>query len=95
VAEVRPQVTGIIMERLFTEGSMVRAGQPLYQIDSRSYAANASQAAGNLAASRPWWNRCASRPNATRCWPTKAAFPARMPPTRWPATTRRGAGHGL
>lgn len=52
VAEVRPQVTGIIMERLFTEGSMVRAGQPLYQIDSRSYAASANQAAGNLAATR-------------------------------------------
>lgn len=52
IAEVRPQVTGIIMERLFTEGSMVRAGQPLYQIDSRSYAATASQAAGNLAATR-------------------------------------------
>ncbi len=52
IAEVRPQVTGIIMDRLFTEGSMVRAGQPLYQIDSRSYAATASQAAGNLAATR-------------------------------------------
>lgn len=52
VAEVRPQVTGIIMERLFTEGTMVHAGQPLYQIDSRNYAANANQAAGNLAASQ-------------------------------------------
>ncbi|NKJ41319.1 efflux RND transporter periplasmic adaptor subunit [Novosphingobium sp. SG720] len=52
IAEVRPQVTGIIMDRLFTEGSMVRAGQPLYQIDARSYAATANQAAGNLAATR-------------------------------------------
>jgi membrane fusion protein (multidrug efflux system) len=76
-------VTGIIMERLFTEGSMVRAGQPLYQIDLRSYAATASQAAGTSPRRAPRWNRCASRPNATRCWPTKAAFPARMPPTRW------------
>jgi len=52
IAEVRPQVTGIIVDRLFTEGSMVRAGQPLYQIDPRSYAANATQAAGNLAATQ-------------------------------------------
>lgn len=32
-AEVRPQVSGIILKRLFTEGSEVKAGQPLYQID--------------------------------------------------------------
>ncbi len=29
IAEVRPQVTGIVKERLFTEGSLVEAGQPL------------------------------------------------------------------
>lgn len=52
IAEVRPQVTGLILERLFTESTMVRAGQPLYQIDARSYAASASQAAGNLAATQ-------------------------------------------
>lgn len=52
IAEVRPQVTGIILQRLFTEGSYVTAGQPLYQIDSRSYAASANQAAGNLAATQ-------------------------------------------
>jgi membrane fusion protein (multidrug efflux system) len=33
VAEVRPQVGGIVKERLFTEGSLVKAGQPLYQLD--------------------------------------------------------------
>ncbi|MBZ8143514.1 efflux transporter periplasmic adaptor subunit, partial [Rubrivivax gelatinosus] len=33
VAEVRPQVTGIILARSFTEGSVVKAGQLLYQID--------------------------------------------------------------
>jgi len=31
-SEVRPQVTGVIAKRLFTEGSYVKAGQPLYQI---------------------------------------------------------------
>lgn len=39
VAEVRPQVDGIIQARLFTEGSVVKAGQPLYQIDARLYKA--------------------------------------------------------
>ena len=33
IAEVRPQVSGIVQKRLFTEGSEVKAGQLLYQID--------------------------------------------------------------
>jgi len=37
IAEVRPQVSGIIMKRLFTEGSDVKAGQILYQIDSAAF----------------------------------------------------------
>jgi membrane fusion protein (multidrug efflux system) len=40
VAEVRPQVDGVIQSRLFEEGSLVRAGQPLYQIDARLYRAS-------------------------------------------------------
>src|SRR6266545_759594 len=39
VAEVRPQVGGIIQKRLFTEGSDVKAGEVLYQIDPSSYQA--------------------------------------------------------
>lgn len=39
VAEVRPQVSGIIQKRLFTEGSDVKAGQTLYQIDPATYQA--------------------------------------------------------
>jgi membrane fusion protein (multidrug efflux system) len=38
-AEVRPQVGGVIRERLFTEGAEVQAGQPLYQIDPAPYQA--------------------------------------------------------
>jgi membrane fusion protein (multidrug efflux system) len=46
-AEVRPQVSGIIKKRLFTEGSDVKAGQVLYQIDPATYqAAFASAKAG-------------------------------------------------
>ena len=39
VAEVRPQVGGIIQKRLYTEGSDVKAGAVLYQIDPASYQA--------------------------------------------------------
>jgi membrane fusion protein (multidrug efflux system) len=39
IAEVRPQVSGIIKKRLFTEGSDVKAGQVLYQIDPATYQA--------------------------------------------------------
>lgn len=48
VAEVRPQVTGVVLQRLFTEGSEVQAGQQLYQIDARSYQATYDSAAAAL-----------------------------------------------
>lgn len=44
VAEVRPQVNGIVLKRLFTEGSDVKAGQQLYQIDPAVYEANLNSA---------------------------------------------------
>ena len=44
IAEVRPQVGGIIQKRLFTEGSDVQAGQVLYQIDPATYQAAFSSA---------------------------------------------------
>ena len=44
VAEVRPQVSGIIARRLFVEGSEVKAGQPLYQIEDATYRATAGTA---------------------------------------------------
>jgi membrane fusion protein, multidrug efflux system len=37
VADVRPQVSGIVVERLFRQGSEVRAGDPLYRIDPRPF----------------------------------------------------------
>lgn len=49
VAEVRPQVTGIIKKRLFTEGSEVKAGQVLFQIDPASYQATLANAKALLA----------------------------------------------
>jgi len=49
VAELRPQVTGIIQERLFTEGSAVTKGQTLYKIDPSTYQAAYDSAAANKA----------------------------------------------
>jgi len=48
VAEVRPQVTGIVQKRLFSEGTEVKAGQQLFQIDSGSYRAALSSAEAAL-----------------------------------------------
>lgn len=49
VAEVRPQVSGIILRRNFTEGSDVKAGDSLYQIDPATYKAAYDNAKGELA----------------------------------------------
>lgn len=49
VAELRPQVSGIVHKRLFTEGSEVKAGQTLYQIDPATYQAAYDSARASLA----------------------------------------------
>ncbi len=52
VAEIRPQVTGIVQKRLFEEGTDVRAGNVLYQIDPAPFQATYNNAAANLAGAR-------------------------------------------
>ncbi len=49
VADVRPQVSGIVKQRLFTEGALVQAGQPLYQLDDATYRADVDSARAALA----------------------------------------------
>lgn len=49
IAEIRPQVGGILLKRLFTEGAEVKAGQVLYQIDDASFKANYDSATAALA----------------------------------------------
>ena len=70
-SEVRPQVSGVIRSRLFTEGSIVRQGQTLYQIDPSLYQAAVAQARANLASA------VASR-NAARIRADRYAPLARM-----------------
>lgn len=52
ISDVRPQVNGVILKRLFQEGSFVRQGQTLYQIDPSIYNAAAAQAEANLQSAR-------------------------------------------
>ncbi|ELJ1854522.1 multidrug efflux RND transporter periplasmic adaptor subunit AcrA [Salmonella enterica] len=49
IAEVRPQVSGIILKRHFVEGSDIEAGVSLYQIDPATYQATYDSAKGDLA----------------------------------------------
>ncbi|HEX3424292.1 MAG TPA: efflux RND transporter periplasmic adaptor subunit [Sphingomicrobium sp.] len=52
IADVRPQVNGVILKRMFQEGSFVTQGQTLYQIDPSVYDAQAAQASANLQSAR-------------------------------------------
>ncbi len=56
IAEIRPQVNGMVLKRLFTEGSEVKAGDVLYQIDPSSFQAaldNAEASHGRAKANLP------------------------------------------
>lgn len=52
VAEVRPQISGIIQKRIFTEGQMVKEGEQLYQIDPALYEAAYEEAVANYELAR-------------------------------------------
>ena len=64
IAEVRPQVTGIVKQRLFTEGGTVKAGAPLYQLDDSTYQADVASARASLARAEATLN--SARLNAAR-----------------------------
>lgn len=67
VSDVRPQVNGIIKDRRFTEGSIVRQGQTLYDIDPSIYQAAVAQARANVLNAEA--NRAAAEAKATRFKP--------------------------
>lgn len=66
VSEVRPQVGGIIQKRLFTEGSEVKAGQVLYQIDPSIYQASVENAKAAIARSEAQLSTIQLRANRLR-----------------------------
>ena len=67
VSDVRPRVSGIVVERLFNQGSEVKAGDPLYQIDPRPFEVEVQSTEAALAqAPRPRSSRRRSRRAASR-----------------------------
>ncbi len=52
IAEIRPQINGLILKRLFTGGANVKAGQTLYEIDPAPFQAALNNAAANLLAAK-------------------------------------------
>jgi len=64
ISDVRPQVSGVVLKRLFAEGSLVREGEPLYLIDPALYRAAVAQAQGQLASAEA--NAVAARLKAGR-----------------------------
>ena len=64
IAEIRPQVSGLIQKRLFKEGSDVKAGQTLYEIDPAPFKAALDNAAANLDAMRKGAGRARAALNA-------------------------------
>ena len=65
-AEVRPQISGVIEQRMFTEGALVHRGEPLYRIDASLYRAAQMQAAANLASAQASAGASAARADRYR-----------------------------
>lgn len=64
IAEIRPQVTGIVQSRLFTEGAEVKAGQGLYQIDPATF--EAEVASGRAAVAKAKASIASNKAKSTR-----------------------------
>ena len=90
-AEVRPQVNGIILKRLFTEGDTVQAGQQLYQIDPAPYEAALASAQATLLHAQASVKVAQSVVSRYRRWPPRSRSAGRTwttPWARWSRTRR-------
>jgi len=65
IAQIRPQVNGLIQKRMFTEGSDVKAGQILYQIDPTLFQAAVDNALANLTAMQKSADRASAALNTS------------------------------
>ena len=70
-AEIRPQVEGYLLRQVYQEGSLVRKGDPLFEIDPRQFQAAYDQAKGNLAQYQARSRTRRRRWRATRRWPPR------------------------
>ena len=61
ISEVRPRVSGIIVERMFRQGSEVKAGEPLYQIDTRPFEVEVQASKAALARAEATHERAAQQ----------------------------------
>jgi len=71
IAEIRPQVSGLILKRLFTEGSDVKTGEVLYQIDPAAFQAALDSAMANLDVAHKNVDRAKSALNASHAGLTR------------------------
>lgn len=83
IAEIRPQVSGIIQKRLFTEGTEVREGEVLYEIDPISFEAAVEQAEANLAAARKAADRARAALKASMAGVARQKATLELAKTSW------------
>ena len=74
-AQIRPQVSGYLIKRNYREGSMVRKGQVLFEIDPRPFEATLAQAEAQLAQAQAELGRTERDVHATRRLPQQRAIP--------------------
>ena len=92
VSEIRPQVSGLIQKRLFEEGSEVKAGQVLYQIDPAPFQAAVESANSNVVAAQRGADRAAGvrrRPRRLHHHNRAVALYLPAPPTASQVVHRR------
>lgn len=89
IAEVRPQVSGIILKRNFEEGSDIEAGVSLYQIDPATYQATYESAKGDLAKAQAAASIAQVTVNRYKsCW-ARSTSVNKITIRRWPMRNRR------
>src|SRR5512139_2915908 len=76
VAEVRPRVSGIIVERLFHQGSEVKAGDPLYRIDPRPFEVEVQSSEAALSRAKAVLEQATSHASRIATLFTEKAAPA-------------------
>ncbi|MGN1038339.1 MAG: efflux RND transporter periplasmic adaptor subunit, partial [Mailhella sp.] len=76
-AEVRPEVGGILKERCFTEGAMVKEGDVLYRIEPDTYKAALDKARADLASAEANLNVTRLRERRTASMPSRSRAPRR------------------